>query len=105
MIFVILILGQFDDYYIIVQECNFVLGQTEKYFQSWTYWDTAVGWYFWDSEGNIKPEVHEVFARPYPWATAGLPVNLSFDIFTKGLSTILFKVYGSTAVVTAVLEY
>lgn len=34
-------------------ECNFVVDQMDKYLESWTYWDTASGFMFWDEDGNL----------------------------------------------------
>eukprot|EP00091_Calanus_sinicus_P018549 TRINITY_DN4274_c0_g1_i3.p1 TRINITY_DN4274_c0_g1~~TRINITY_DN4274_c0_g1_i3.p1 ORF type:complete len:202 (-),score=49.55 TRINITY_DN4274_c0_g1_i3:25-630(-) len=59
--------------------CNFVLGLADQHFQSWSYWDTASGGVLWDSEGEPVMDSVKVFSRPYPQATAGLPVKLEFD--------------------------
>eukprot|EP00092_Neocalanus_flemingeri_P008290 GFUD01008936.1.p1 GENE.GFUD01008936.1~~GFUD01008936.1.p1 ORF type:complete len:562 (-),score=130.38 GFUD01008936.1:42-1727(-) len=60
-------------------ECNFILGQADQHFQSWSYWDTASGGALWDSEGEPVMESVKVFSRPYPQATAGTPVHMEFD--------------------------
>jgi len=64
-------------------ECNFVLGEAEKHLQSWSYWDTANGGIFWDQDNNINYEAVKVFSRPYPQATAGTPVSLSYDLESR----------------------
>ncbi|CAH8602731.1 unnamed protein product [Schistosoma margrebowiei] len=49
-------------------ECNAVLDEADKHFESWTYWDGN----FLDEVGNpIKSEV-ESFIRPYPQSTNGI---------------------------------
>lgn len=56
----------------------------DKHFQSWIYWDTYLGGTFWNqSTGALLPDVVQVFARPYPQATMGKPLSLSFDVQTK----------------------
>merc|ERR1712227_1025544 len=64
-------------------ECNFVLGEADKHLQSWTYWDTASGGIFWDNDQNVNYEAVKVFSRPYPQATAGTPLSLSYDIESR----------------------
>merc|ERR1712227_1025125 len=65
-------------------ECNFVLGEADKHLQSWSYWDTASGFIFWDEEtGEVNWEAVKVFNRPYPQATAGEPVSLNYDPETR----------------------
>jgi len=64
-------------------ECNFVLGEAEKHLQSWSYWDTASGGIFWDNDQNVNYEAVKVFSRPYPQATAGTPLSLSYDIESR----------------------
>jgi len=64
-------------------ECNYVLGQADSHFQSWSYWDTASGGYLWDSQGDPVIQHVKVLARPYPQATAGTPVSLQFDPQTR----------------------
>ena len=44
-------------------ECNFVLEQAEKSFESWTYWDTAGGSAFWDGDGNLVTSLATYFSR------------------------------------------
>ena len=60
-------------------ECNFVLDQADLHLQSWTYWDTCQGRVFWDADGNPVTDLVKVFTRPYPPATAGIPVRLFFN--------------------------
>ena len=52
-------------------------------FESWTYWDTEIGYAFWDGEGQLVPDLVVFFARPFPRAVAGTPVALEFDVFSK----------------------
>ena len=42
-------------------ECNFVLEQAEKSFESWTYWDTASGRVFWDDQGKLVTSLATYF--------------------------------------------
>ena len=63
-------------------ECNFVMEEAEKYFVSWTYWNTAnplLSPIF--QNGIVDKQSAVFFARPYPIATAGIPIKLSFDIW------------------------
>ena len=60
-------------------QCEAVLAEADKHLQSWSYWDTASGGIFWDGEGEVNWNTVKVFTRPYPPATAGTPVSLSFD--------------------------
>ena len=60
-------------------QCEAVLAEADKHLQSWSYWDTASGGIFWDGEGEVNWDTVKVFTRPYPPATAGTPVSLSFD--------------------------
>ena len=60
-------------------ECKTVLDEADKHLMSWSYWDTASGGIFWDGEGEVNWNTVKVFTRPYPPATAGTPVSLSFD--------------------------
>jgi len=67
-------------------ECNFVLDQADSHFQSWSYWDAARGTVLWDSEGEPDLNKVKVFSRPYPQATAGAPVKLSYDTVSRTFS-------------------
>ena len=64
-------------------QCEAVLAEADKHLQSWSYWDTASGGIFWDGEGEVNWNTVKVFTRPYPPATAGTPVSLSFDPDTR----------------------
>ena len=64
-------------------ECLTVLDLADEHLQSWSYWDTASGGVFWDNKGNPIPDKLKVFTRPYPPATAGIPLRLHFDIETR----------------------
>merc|ERR1712215_384721 len=66
--------------------CNFVLGLADEHFQSWSYWDSASGGVLWDKNGEPIMDVVKVFARPYPSATAGIPVSLYFDPESRKLA-------------------
>ncbi|CAH8638940.1 unnamed protein product [Heterobilharzia americana] len=56
-------------------ECNAVLDEADKNFESWTYWDGN----FIDDNGNpIKSQVQS-FIRPYPQSTKGIFQTLQFN--------------------------
>ncbi|XP_023339622.1 uncharacterized protein LOC111709909 [Eurytemora carolleeae] len=64
-------------------ECNFVLDQADLHLQSWSFWDTAGGGLLWDSNGEPILDAVIVFTRPYPQATAGVPLSLEFEHVTR----------------------
>ena len=64
-------------------QCEAVLAEADRHLQSWSYWDTAYGGIFWDEEGEVNWNTVKVFTRPYPPATAGIPVSLNFDPETR----------------------
>lgn len=72
-------------------ECNFVMEKAEQYFTSWIYWDTSDAWgahgfsdgSFFLNDGTVNQNSAIFFARPYPIATAGMPVKLEFNIWKK----------------------
>lgn len=64
-------------------ECLTVLDLADEHLQSWSYWDTASGGVFWDNQGNPLPDKVKVFTRPYPPATAGIPLRIHFDAETR----------------------
>ena len=52
-----------------------------NFLQSWTYWDY---WPFWNpSTGEPNTDFQSFLSRPYPKATSGTPIKLSFDYETK----------------------
>uniref|UniRef100_A0A5K4F650 Cellulase domain-containing protein n=2 Tax=Schistosoma mansoni TaxID=6183 RepID=A0A5K4F650_SCHMA len=56
-------------------ECNAVLDEADKHFESWTFWDG----YFIDNAGNpIQTQVRS-FIRPYPQSTNGRFVKQHFN--------------------------
>ena len=61
-------------------ECSRVMNLADRYFQSWTYWDTN---WLWNTDGSPKIDAISVFSRPYPISTCGSPQNLTFDYKTK----------------------
>jgi len=63
--------------------CDFILDQADQHLQSWSYWDTAYGDIFWDSNGEPILDAVKVFTRPYPQATAGFPIKLEFQVETR----------------------
>ena len=60
-------------------ECNFVMKLADDYLMSWTYWDTNA---MWNANGTLNENVASFFARPYPSATAGIPLKASFQSTT-----------------------
>ncbi|VDP91968.1 unnamed protein product [Echinostoma caproni] len=56
-------------------ECDTVLNKADEQFQSWTYW----GGNLLDSSGNPIANQIKFLVRPYPMATRGSPINLSFN--------------------------
>ena len=58
-------------------ECSRVMDLSDRYFQSWTYWDSS--WLWNSDDGSAKPDALGVFSRPYPISTAGQPQNLTFN--------------------------
>ena len=60
-------------------ECNAVMHLADRYFQSWTYWDTSDEDKFWDANNQLINETVSVFSRPFPLSTNGMPKSLDFD--------------------------
>ena len=60
-------------------ECNSVFEKAEEHFVSWIYWDTADNSYMgpiFMENGNINKDTAAFFVRPYPIATAGVPIKV-----------------------------
>lgn len=62
------------------EECESVLDATDKYFQSWTYWDSF--FYYRKSQQTIQ-ELVNIFSRVYPVATNGFPIKMYFNTTSK----------------------
>ena len=51
-----------------------VLNEADKYFSSWTFWDSNI---VWDHETmQLRTDIAKLLARPYPQATAGTPIKV-----------------------------
>jgi len=62
------------------EECESVLDAADRYFQSWTYWDSI--FYYKNSQAEISDLV-DVFSRVYPMATNGVPQKMYFNTTSK----------------------
>ena len=85
-------------------ECNFVMSQTDKHLQSWTYWDSQ----FFDATGNVNWNIAKAFARPYARAIAGVPTLMNFDPRTKIFNmtyTLNTAIKGPTEIIAPRLQY
>lgn len=66
-----------------VDECRAVLDATDKYLQSWAYWDSR----FYNYHTlEIIPELVDIFSRVYPMKTNGIPISLNFNSTSKNFS-------------------
>lgn len=61
-------------------ECESILNMNDKYFTSWTYWDSN---FYDDNLSKINEKLLNVFSRVYPIATNGIPESLFFNSTTK----------------------
>jgi len=62
------------------EECESVLDATDRYFQSWTYWDSK--FYYKRSQQTINDLVN-IFSRVYPMATNGVPIKMHYNTTSK----------------------
>lgn len=69
-----------DDSSFNVDECNAILDQSDRNFQSWCYWDSS--FYELNTLKEI-PELIDLFSRVYPRATNGYPIRYSFNLTSK----------------------
>lgn len=61
--------------------CEDYMNLADEYLQSWVDWDYSDGgWY--DQNGNRNMAKIQAYARPYPTATAGIPLNITFNSTT-----------------------
>ncbi len=58
------------------EECNVILENCDKFFTSWTYWDSN---FYYSDNFQINYQLINVFSRVYPRFTNGVPVNLKFN--------------------------
>ena len=61
------------------EECNVILENCDKFFTSWTYWDSN---FYYSDNFEINYQLVNVFSRVYPRYTNGLPLSLSFNLTT-----------------------
>lgn len=62
------------------EECEHILDASDRYLQSWCYWDTN----FYDNKTlQIIPEIVNIFSRVYPIAINGIPQSLFYNVTTK----------------------
>ena len=60
-------------------EANTLLDEADNHFSSWTFWDSNILWSS-NSERVLDVNIAKVLARPYPQATAGTPIKVTFLI-------------------------
>lgn len=60
-------------------ECRAILDTTDKYLQSWAYWDSR----FYEENLELIPEIVDTFSRVYPKKTNGIPISLNFNSTSK----------------------
>lgn len=71
-----------DPNYLDTTECKNVMDMSDRYFTSWTYWDSD----FYNDVGSVKvinDKLVNAFSRVYPKVTNGIPDNFNFNITTK----------------------
>lgn len=62
------------------EECQHILDATDRYIQSWTYWDAN----FYNNETlEIIPEIVDIFSRVYPVAVNGIPTSVFFNTTSR----------------------
>lgn len=61
------------------QECEYILDSTDKFFESWTYWDSD----FFTENFQINQQLVNIFSRIYPVSTSGTPLNMFYNTTTK----------------------
>ena len=59
-------------------ECDFVMSEADRNFQSWTYWDSV----FFDKSGNVIWDTVRGFSRAYAQAISGTPKLMTFNTTT-----------------------
>jgi endoglycosylceramidase len=69
-----------DDGTLNTDECKEILNMSDKYFQSWTYWDSR---FYTDDGQKVIDDIVDIFSRVYPKATNGIPQFLNFNTSTK----------------------
>jgi endoglycosylceramidase len=62
------------------QECENVLEYTDKYMESWTYWNAN---FYRDIDGQPNMGLLNTMSRVYPMSTSGMPISMSYDTITK----------------------
>lgn len=61
-------------------ECEYILEATDRYMQSWTYWDSN----FYDNVTlEVIPEIVNLFSRVYPMAVNGVPNSMYFNVSSR----------------------
>ena len=72
-----------DPDYLNTFECDSILNMNDKYFTSWTYWDSN---FYNDNLSKVNEKLVDAFSRVYPIATNGIPETLFFNATTKMFS-------------------
>ena len=66
--------------YLNTDECESILNANDKYFTSWTYWDSN---FYCEDSMQVKSQLINVFSRVYPVFTNGIPETLLFNTSNK----------------------
>ncbi len=85
-------------------ECNFVMATADKHLQSWAYWDGG----FFDDHGHVQIHIAKAFSRPYARATAGIPLEMSFNPSTARFDfkyTVKSSINANTEIYVPPLHY
>ena len=85
-------------------ECEFVMSEADKHFQSWTYWDSV----FFDGNGDVIWDTVRGFARAYAQAISGTPKLMTFNTTTAEFNLWYYldtDIEAATEIVVPTLHY